>query len=134
MSGRESGDARGFTRVGVRLDIALDADGLVPVEGTIRDVSASGLFVECPEGHSATEGSDCSLSLTLGGDGGPVIRAAAHIVRVEAKGIALRITEVNGEEGFVHLRNLVLYNAPDADAAMAEFDAHVGLKRWDEPG
>ena len=128
MNQPEPGNARGFTRVSVRLELALDTGGHEPIEGRIRDLSASGLFLECEPGQAASEGHPCSLTLTLGDDGGPVIRARARIVRVETNGMALRIEEVAGEDGFVHLRNLVLYNAPDADAALAEFDAHIGLK------
>lgn len=133
MTQSEPGNARNFTRVGVHLEIALDTGTHTPIEGYIRDLSASGLYIECDPGEAtpADEGASGLLTLTLGDAGGPVIQAMARIVRVEKSGIALRIEEVAGEEGFVHLRNLVLYNAPDVDTAIAEFDAHVGLKPRD---
>ena len=126
-------EARSFTRVGVRMEIALEAGNAGRIDGHIRNVSASGIFVETDAGaefHAEVD-SECRIVLGLDGGTGPLIRATARIVRADAHGVAVRITEVDGPDSFVHLRNLVLYNAEDADAAVAEFDAHVGLKPWE---
>jgi hypothetical protein len=126
-------EGRAFSRVGVQLAIALDAPGADPVTGRIRNLSASGVFIEFEPGSAPqlTAGARCRLLLTLGEPGEAAIHAQADVVRVEPGGAALRITEVDGAESFVHLRNLVLYNAADADTALAEFEAHVGLKTWE---
>jgi len=56
------------------------------------------------------------------------IETAGHVARVEDQGVAIAFRHVNAE-CLEHLRQLVLYNAENAERVEEEFASHVGLHR-----
>jgi len=122
-------DAREFTRVKVKVEIAVDSEsGTAPVRGAIRDASANGVFVTTSD--TLPEGQPCTVTILLTGDpSGPVIRANGEIARSTAEGMAVRFTEILGENSFEHLRRLVMYNSRETGRVAEEFDEHLGIKR-----
>ncbi len=124
----ESAEHRDFTRVPLHIRADICA-GDTAVSGRAADVSVKGLFVACT--HSMTVGSDCEVALSLVGGVEPLeIDARGTVVRAIPKGVGVEFSEID-PEGYEHLRNLVLYNAPDddAEAVEEELDSSVGLKR-----
>ncbi len=126
---QDQNGARGFSRVKARIHVKLTAADGSGFEGTARDLSASGVFIECDARPPLHRPYDIHIGL---GDieDGPAVNGAAEPVRVEQDGVAVRFIELEGAESFEHLRNLVSYNAENTSQTQAEFKAHVGLKRW----
>lgn len=124
MSGQNH---REFSRVGTAIKTLLTPDAGSAVEGTLRDVSATGIFMTSAD--TVPEGTECAIFIQLTDDPeGIGVRARGAVVRCEAGGMAVRIDAIAGENSFEHLRRLVLYNAPDPDGASSEFDSHIGIK------
>ena len=120
---------REFTRVPRRIetDVATTTGTL---EGWTQDVSLKGIYFECRTPQESDQ--PCRLTLYLDGrQGSARIEAEGQIARVERRGMAVEITELRGEQSYEHLKNLVIYNASDPEAARAEFENHLGLKRRD---
>jgi hypothetical protein len=120
-------EQREFTRIPIRrtAEIVTDAEGIV-AEAT-RDISAKGLYVEGVSGLPA--GSSCRVRLPLlGVPGTATIETDGRIVRSEPAGVAIEFTGMD-LDSFHHLRNLVLYNAPDPVQVETEFENHLGLRR-----
>ena len=123
----QESNAREFTRVNTRINIVLSTGESKNMNGAVKDVSANGVYVSC-EGE-APEGTECHVEIALSEDpAGPVIKGHGRVVRVEADGLAINFTEIIGEDSFVHLRNLVLYNAKQIDSVEAKFSKHAGIK------
>ncbi|MEW5700882.1 MAG: PilZ domain-containing protein [Candidatus Zixiibacteriota bacterium] len=120
-------EQREFTRIPFRrtAEIVTDATGVV-AEAT-RDISAKGLFVE---GTSVLPpGSPCRVRLSLlGVPDTATIETEGRIVRAEPDGAAVEFTGMD-LDSFHHLRNLVLYNAPNPVQIENEFENHLGLRR-----
>lgn len=99
-----------------------------PTLGQAQNVSRKGVSLLCD--NPLPVGSDCKLSLLLGGKEDPVrIDVGGKVARVDETGMGLEITEIVGMESFEHLRNLVLYNSSDTDRVEEEFQEHLGLKQ-----
>jgi hypothetical protein len=54
------------------------------------------------------------------------IEAECHVIRSDAKGIAIEF-KLMSPESFLHLRNLVRYNAPDADTI--DFELQTSMSK-----
>lgn len=124
----ESANNREFSRSPVRVVGKLTTATGVVVEGSAEDLSMTGVRVSSP--RSLPVGAACGVTLVLNGGAGEVqIQAKGSVVRVDDRGMAVVFDEVD-EEGLLHLRNLILFNAPDTDKVEQEFADHVGLKRF----
>jgi hypothetical protein len=124
----EEKDAREFTRVTTQVwAVIRGADGGA-MEGLIRDVSANGLFVSCPEIVETNVSLDVEVHL---GAFGAAISGRASVVRQADDGVALQFEMLNGVESFEHLRRLILMNTHDAERAEDEFESHLGLRLRD---
>jgi len=119
---------REFTRAPLQIDVELTTEQSPPVACQLRDVSLNGLYLMCD--HPWPVGSDCRVALLLGGSEKP-IRVEMHctVTRVEKTGMGLEITGILGLESFEHLRNLVLYNASQAEQAEKEMQSHRGIRQ-----
>jgi len=123
----KSTEAREFSRSPVRIRAEIRLTSGVLVEGQARNVSLNGLLFATeralPIGH------DVKVSLILDtGSQEHRIETAGHVARVEAQGVAIAFNHVKAES-LEHLRQLVLFNADDADKVEQEFTEHVGLHR-----
>lgn len=120
--------AREFTRCQTAMDVDI-ASGERRVEGSTRDVSLNGLYLYGERSFPA--GTRCQVVLFIGGrESGARVEAVGRVARVDAEGIAVTFEEVS-LEGYQHLKQLVLLNAPDPDQVAEEIEQHVGLRRRD---
>lgn len=85
-----------------------------------ENISMKGLLAE-PTPHIGSDELG-QVVLTLASD--VRIEADCRVIRSDGRGVAIEFTEME-PESFLHLRNLVRYNAPDADQIDAEL-AHLG--------
>lgn len=122
---------REFTRAAVDMTVTLEEEGRPLVVSQLENVSLRGAFVATREPPPI--GTRVTVRIDLGGvdeDGTPLeVRAAGRVVRVDANGCGLEFVELHGLGSLEHLRNLVLYNAPEPAQAEAEFRTHLGLER-----
>lgn len=126
----EPTNTREFSRVPVHIVAAATADGTDPVAGRVRDISLNGVFISTPLPMAL--GTRCSVLIQLAGQAsGPLVRCAGEVVRKDDEGMAIRFDQVIGEDSYEHLKNLVLYNAPEVERVESEMRDHVGLKRRD---
>lgn len=117
-------DRREFTRVSFRLEAHLSFEDGAEIDGESRDISMNGTFVEMEHGH-IEEGTEATLTLS---SEGLTIRASAVVTRVLPRGLGIKITALD-LDSYRHLKNLVLYNADDADDVLGELSTHLGLER-----
>jgi len=123
----QSIEAREFSRSPVQTRVEVRLKSGVLVEGCARDVSMNGVWF-CTE-RSLPVGNQVRVSVVLGGGASEQrIETVGSVVRVDEGGVAIGFTKIDAES-VDHLRNLVLYNADDAEKVDQEFRSHVGLKR-----
>ena len=117
---------RDFTRVHVRIDGEARAEGRL-VQGNVEDVSLKGVFLKCGDTFPAS--TECRIELDLMTGEEPVhIDAVGRVMRADSEGMAIEFTQTD-PESLVHLRNLVHFNAPDAEQVDEEIDTSLGIKR-----
>lgn len=120
-------------RSATRVETHLEAD-IIQGETTVRaarsrDLSLGGVYVFCDETFAPR--SDCQVRLYLDGrDSDMSVLARGKVTRVDEKGMAIKFRQI-GIESYEQLRNIILFNAEDADRIHEEFDRHVGLKPLD---
>ena len=125
----EVGNRRAFTRVTThpeaRLSSRVDEGDWAAL---VLDVSLRGLLLE---GECAIDlGTEVSVQIVLGEDSdGLAIDAVGAIVRIDARGTAVELTEIEDLASFEHLRNLILYNSTTPEPIEEEFRQHVGISR-----
>lgn len=121
---------REFSRVetSVIADVATD-DGVVVARCTTKSLSLNGVFVVSETGLSVGTGCEIALFLNTGNDDFR-LDLCGDVVREEPGGFAVEFTEV-AVDSLEHLRNLVRYNAENADTVETEFHQHVGIKHRD---
>ena len=122
----EPSNQREFTRVPIQVRAEVKGGGLTITRSPTQNVSLKGMFVACPE--QLPVGTECQLTLFLG-DGDIQIQAEGTVIHSYPEGLALQFTRILGLDSFEHLRNLVLYNAPDPDQVENEFDTSTGIHR-----
>lgn len=118
---------REFTRSRTSVPVEITAAGSAPVKGVASDLSLNGLRVVCQS--SLPLGTECRACIFLEG-AGPILHVMTRgtVARHEDDGMSIAFSELDGDT-YEYLRNLILYNSPDADRTEEEFDAHVGMKR-----
>lgn len=102
-----------------RVDANIPADFILPdgqvVAITICNISLKGLLAE-PQPLAQT-GATVLVRVELSPEA--VIEIESKVIRSDDTGVAVDFTGME-PESFLHLRNLVRYNAPDADQIDAE--------------
>jgi len=117
---------REFTRCQTALDVEIAACDRTLL-GSTRDVSLNGLYIFGERSFAA--GTRCRVTLFVGGrESGVRVEASGRVTRVDSTGMAVLFDEVS-VDGYHHLKQLVLLNAPDPDQAAEEIEHHVGLRR-----
>ena len=116
---------RDFTRV----PTGVDAEVIVgdrTITGTVQDVSLNGVFVRCSDPLPVA--SHCGVNIILQGTQAPLrVSEKGKVTRSDNTGMAIEFDEVD-VDSFAHLRNLVLYNALNADGVEEEFEESVGIR------
>lgn len=119
-------DSRAFTRVPTGLPVHV-ASGDDARAGTCRDISMTGLF--CLTAEPFPAGTTLHLAIPVGEFR---IRAAGHVIRATAEGMAIEITELSDPDSYLHLQRLVLFNSPTddtADRVEDEITRSFGIRR-----
>lgn len=120
---------RTFTRVSVHVGVRLlDADGGVVLEGLLNDVALGGLSVDATS-DDLVVGDSVSVAIALHTEAEWDILASGKVVRADETGTAVTIEAITNPESYEHLRNLVLYNAPEPDRVEDEIHRHSGISR-----
>ncbi len=120
----EKNNKREFTRVAVQVPVEVQSDGRSLLGVITGNVSMKGLLLRTEE--TLAEGTLCTLRIPLVA-GIAEIRAEARVVRVYPGALAFQYTRIIGAESFDHLRQLVIYNAPDTEQVEGEFQSHTGI-------
>ncbi len=106
-------DSRKRTRVDGQFDGTLRRKGQT-VEMVTENVSLKGLLCQVQqEEHNLHEGDVCTVTISLAAD--LSLQVEATVVRHRGREIGLDYLGMD-EESYAHLRNIVRYAAPDADA------------------
>jgi len=123
-------NSREFTRSRTRVRAEVRTEAGILIEGPTLDVSIRGLLVEVE--RPLPVGTPCSISLILeGGVEQTSVNVTGDVARTEERAMAIEFSGIDAE-AFAHLRQLVLYNSPDADRTEEEMEAHIGLKNREE--
>jgi len=123
----DSIDRRGFIRIPFKTGVEIDAGAFTIRLDTEINVSMGGLRVPFA-GAVPQTGTACRVSIVLQASGKRVtIEASGKIVRIGPGSLAIEFTELD-PESYQHLKQLILYNAEDAEKAEQEFIAHWGIK------
>lgn len=113
-------ERRRRSRVNTQFDAVYNGRTGRTVTLLTENISMKGLLAE-PTPHIG-DGELGQVVLTLASD--VRIETECRVIRSDGRGVAIEFTEME-PESFLHLRNLVRYNAPDADIIDAEI-ARVG--------
>lgn len=116
---------RRFSRVRVPFDVSLtDANGAC-IAGSLRDVAIQGVFITCSPSfaHGTTVDVDIALH---GGEEDIHVESQGEVVHREEDGLGVRFTAID-PDSVAHLRNLIAYNADDADRILDEIYEGGGL-------
>jgi hypothetical protein len=116
---------REFTRVPVELPIEIQAGDRLLRGLVTGNLSMKGLLLRTQD--VLAQDTLCTLRIILG-EGAAEVRAEAQVVRIYPGAIAFQFSRILGTESFEHLRQLVIYNAPDADQVESELHEHTGIK------
>lgn len=127
MNNKTTEDHREFSRVGINIQVTVQAKGEEIISTGTHDVSMKGLLVKGKTDWPI--GTECDIHLILEGQSPPVnIEVKGRVQRITEEAIAVLFTEV-GLEAYEHLHNLVLLNTDDPDKVEQEFSSHLGLKK-----
>ena len=107
-----------------RVDFSARADihtvGAMLKSVPTRDLSHKGIFILGE--HPLKPGQTCMVDLHLPGDAksAPILHMEGQVARLTPEGTAIDFVSMDADT-YLHLRNLVLLNAPDPDQAQREF-------------
>ncbi len=116
-------DRRKNTRVVFHTTADLKFQGQEYAHCETHDLSVKGISVLGVSGFE--KGDTCDVTLHLSGMSSDLcLGMKGRIVRIDEDGIALHFYEID-LDSFFHLRNIVYYNAEDADKIEDEFMGHL---------
>ncbi|MBI5523478.1 MAG: PilZ domain-containing protein [Desulfarculus sp.] len=116
----DASNRRRRTRVNFRTKVDVQTTGARLVDVESRDLSHKGLYLVGDLPLKAGQG--CTLTVHLVGEdeNAPVLHMEGRIIRADRQGTAIDFVSMDAET-YMHLRNLVIFNAPDPEAAEQEF-------------
>lgn len=119
-------DNRRFSRIPFRVKAQLQIDDQTYSVSELSNLSVGGCLL--PLAVDLPAGTACLLKIMLEGTTEEMsVRVEGEVVRTTPEGVALRFLRIEPDSLF-HLQNIILYNAPDADAIEHELARHPGLK------
>jgi len=111
-------ERRRRTRVVFTTEVELRAGDVVVKSTRSKNISMTGIFVFAE--HKLEPGTECDVTLRLLGATSDLrLSANGRVVRVTDDGLALEFTSLD-LDSYVHLRNLIIYNAEDPDGILEE--------------
>lgn len=126
-------DRRKNTRISLELEAELQLSGQSAYAGKTRNISFSGVYLQCMNSANIPVGETGLLKLYL--QAGPVphaITIRSQVVRTDEAGAGIRFIHID-IEGYQQLKNLMAYNSPDPDTLLAELKKHPGLEIYKGP-
>jgi len=117
-------ESREFTRLSIPVKIEVSSHGSEPIAATAINVSMNGVLLQSDK--KLTTDTQCEVHIILGEQDPLVIVCHGKVFRSDQDGVAIGFTEMD-LNGFSHMKNLLLYNAPDVNQLDKEFSKHTGL-------
>jgi hypothetical protein len=119
-------DSRRFSRIPFKVKAQLRVDDQIHNVAELSNLSVGGCLL--PLSLDLPPGTPCQLKIILEGTTDETgVHVEGEVVRAIPDGLALKFVRIDPESLF-HLRNIILYNAPDADSVEQEIARHPGLK------
>jgi hypothetical protein len=119
-------EKREFTRVHTAFQVHLTVGGKHLEGAFVNDLSMKGMLVVTEERFPL--GTPCEAVISLV-EGEVEIKTAGTVAALHPKGFGMEFSTIDGLESYIHLRNLVLFNAGDVEKAEEEFQTHSGIRR-----
>ncbi len=111
-------ERRRRTRVVFTTEVELASGDLTVKSTRSRDVSMTGIFIYTDQ--HLEPGAACQITIRLLGASSDLrLTAEGRVVRVTDDGLAVEFTSLD-LDSYVHLRNLIVYNAEDPDGILEE--------------
>jgi len=123
---QKSEKSREFTRLSIPVKIEVKTHDSEPIAATALNISMSGVLLRSDR-KLATD-TPCEIHIILGENDPLVIVSHGKVLRSTQNELAVGFTEMD-LNGFSHMKNLLLYNAPDANQIDEEFSSHIGLHK-----
>ena len=122
-------DQRRRTRVGFRAVANVQATGVRMTDQKTKDLSLKGVFLL--GSHPLKQGDGCFVTIYLQGEGNdtPALHMEGKVARNTDEGTGIDFVSMDPET-YLHLRNLIILNADDPDAAEKE----MGKPAFDSDG
>jgi hypothetical protein len=119
-------DKRRFTRVPFKVETRLESGDRTYTVAELYNLSVGGCLL--PARPELAVGDPVRVVIVLTREPASVdVEVEGEVVRQDADMTALRFDRIDPDSLF-HLRNIIRYNAGDADAVEMEFEDHPGLK------
>ena len=115
---------RKLSRVSFNVDARVKHDG-EEYQGTVRNLSLSGMFIDIPAEVAIGNTVDVTLSL-VGTDNDMAVNLTAEVTRTEAQGIAVRFLDIP-LLSYGILKNIVVHNTGEPDVIDAEYHRYHRL-------
>jgi hypothetical protein len=116
------------TRLALQLDAEVEVDGTVVARGFTRNISFGGVCVDCAPASLLVVQKICILRMLLTDGPEPAtITISAEVVRTEGNCFSLRFRATD-PDSFNHFKNIMVFNADDPDALLAELERSPGLQ------
>lgn len=116
MTDSDGSDRRKGVRVRFDTGVSLTIESgsrVISAAGDIKDISLRGLFVRTEETLEPDTG--CEIRIELSGTEIPIVlEMKGKVVRVSEGGVGIHFDTMDLET-FMHLKNVVRYNAPESD-------------------
>lgn len=111
-------ERRRRTRVVFTTEVELTSGDQTVRSSRSRDVSMTGIFIYTDQ--RLEPGSVCEITVRLQGASSDLrLTAQGRVARVTEDGLAVEFTSLD-LDSYVHLRNLIVYNAEDPDGILEE--------------
>lgn len=117
-------EKRRFSRIVFDVEARLTVDEIHYNLERITNLSVGGCLLDINNGF--TVGQECSVTILLSGLE-PGVLIYGEIVRVTEKQTSILFTSVT-PENFLHLQNIILYNAEDPERIDEELSVRTGLQ------
>lgn len=123
-------EKREFTRVPIKVDLEVQAEGYPPMTGRSADISLKGVSLECEQ--PLPVGTECQVTFLLGPVSNPVrVEVFGNVTRSSDRNLSIDVSSVIGIESFAHLKTLLAQNCEEEDLLEGEIARHIGLKNPD---
>lgn len=113
---------RKLSRVSFNVDVRVRHRG-EEYQGTLRNLSLSGMFINIPADLAMGDPVDVTLSL-VGTDNDITVDLTAEVTRRESEGIAVRFRDIP-LHSYGILKNIVVYNTGEPDVIEAEYHRYI---------